>query len=123
MRAFSGTAREYFATNCYSGISPFTDSQIPLEQVARPSSEYEEFAIGCDNAMFGVDYPHFESVFPDTGTQVDALVAHPAISNEVANKILCGNAARVYGFDLDRLQTDIERVGFDIEGKVVSRAG
>jgi hypothetical protein len=41
----------------------------------------------------------------------------------VANKILCGNAARVYGFDLDRLQTDIERVGFDIEGKVVSRAG
>ncbi len=79
------------------------------------------FAIGCDNAMFGVDYPHFESVFPDTAAQVDALVAHPAITTEVAEKILYGNAARVYGFDLARLQPDTERVGFDIDGKVVNR--
>jgi hypothetical protein len=120
-RTFSGRARDYWAANCYSGISPFTDSQIPLEEVARPSSEYETFGIGCDNAMFGVDYPHFESVFPDTSAQVDALVAHPAITNEVAKKILCENAARVYGFDLDGLQTDIERVGFDIEGNTVHR--
>jgi hypothetical protein len=27
---------------------------------------------------------------------------------------MCGTAARVYGFDLDRLQPDAERVGFDI---------
>ena len=73
--------------------------------------------------MFGVDYPHFESVYPDTATQVDALVAHPAITNEVAQKILCGNAARVYGFDLARLQPEMERVGFDIEGKAVKRPG
>jgi hypothetical protein len=62
-------------------------------------------------------------VFPDTATQVDALVAHPAITNEVANKILCENAARLYGFDLTGLQPDIERVGFDIEGKAVRRPG
>jgi predicted TIM-barrel fold metal-dependent hydrolase len=120
-RAFSGRARDYWASNCYSGISPFTDSQIPLEEVARPSAEYEIFGIGCDNAMFGVDYPHFESVFPDTATQVDALVAHPAITREVARKILCENAARVYGFDLDGLQADVDRVGFDVEEKVVRR--
>jgi hypothetical protein len=72
--------------------------------------------------MFGVDYPHFESVYPDTAAQVDALVAHPAISNDVARKILCENAARVYGFDLDRLRPDIERVGFGIEGDSVRRA-
>jgi hypothetical protein len=71
--------------------------------------------------MFGVDYPHFESVFPDTSAHVDALVAHPAITDQVANKILCGNAARVYGFDLDALRSDIERVGFDVEGKTVRR--
>jgi predicted TIM-barrel fold metal-dependent hydrolase len=122
-RAFTRRARDYWADNCYSGISPFTDTQIPLEEVARPSAEYETFGIGCDNAMFGVDYPHFESVYPDTATQVDALVAHPAITTEVACKILYGNAARVYGFDLERLQPDIERVGFDIEGKVVNRPG
>jgi hypothetical protein len=39
----------------------------------------------------------------------------------VANKVLCENAARVYGFDLDGLQSDIERVGFDIEGETVHR--
>jgi predicted TIM-barrel fold metal-dependent hydrolase len=122
-RAFSRRARDYWADNCYSGISPFTDSQIPLEEVARPSAEYETFGIGCDNAMFGVDYPHFESVFPDTATQVDALVAHPAITNEVANKILCENAAHLYGFDLAGLQPDISRVGFDMEGKAVRRPG
>ena len=114
-RAFSRSAREYWVANCYSGISPFTDSQVPLEELARPSAEYEEFAIGCDNAMFGVDYPHFESVYPETSVQVDALVSHPSITPEVARKILCGNAAAVYGFDLDRLQPDVERVGFDVE--------
>jgi hypothetical protein len=50
-------------------------------------------------------------------------VAHAAITNEVASKILCENAARVYGFDLARLQPDIERVGFDIGGKAVRRPG
>jgi hypothetical protein len=50
-------------------------------------------------------------------------VAHPAITNEVARKILCENAARVYRFDLGRLQPDIERVGFDVEGKAVRRPG
>lgn len=53
--------------------------------------------------MFGVDYPHFELLFPDTATQVDALVTHAAITTEVARKILCENAARVYGFDLGAL--------------------
>lgn len=120
-RRFTRRVRDYWADNCYSGISPFTDTQVPLEELARPSATYEEFAIGCDNAMFGVDYPHFESVFPDTATQVDALVAHPSITTEVARKILYGNAARVYGFDLVRLQPDMDRVGFDIEDHRVIR--
>ena len=42
-------------------------------------------------------------------------MSHPSITPEVARKILCGNAAAVYGFDLDRLQPDVERVGFDVE--------
>ena len=77
MRQFAGSARDYWAVNCFAGISPFTDDQVPLEELARPSGEYQAFAIGCDNAMFGVDYPHFESVFPETKVQVDALGASP----------------------------------------------
>ncbi len=66
--------------------------------------------------MFGVDYPHFESVFPDTRRCVDALVQHPSITPEVARKVLCENAAGVCGFDLKRLGPHIERVGFEIDG-------
>jgi hypothetical protein len=116
MRQFTGSAREYWAANCLAGISPFTEDQVPLDELARPSADYEVFAIGCDNAMFGVDYPHFESVFPATKVRVDALVQHPSISAEVARKILSGNAARLYGFDLVSLAPDVERVGFDIDG-------
>jgi predicted TIM-barrel fold metal-dependent hydrolase len=114
-RAFSRRARDYWSDNCSLGISPFTIDQVPLEELVWPSADYDDFAIGCDNAMFGVDYPHFESIFPGTNEQVARLVGDPSVSSEVARKILCGNAARVYGFDLERLRPDIERVGFDIE--------
>jgi predicted TIM-barrel fold metal-dependent hydrolase len=116
MRQFTGSARDYWSANCFAGISPFTDNQVPLEELARPSAEYHPFAIGCDNAMFGVDYPHFESVFPETKAQVDALVHHPSITAEVSRKILCENAAQVYGFDLAFLGPAIERVGFEVDG-------
>jgi hypothetical protein len=116
MRQFRGSARDYWSANCYAGISPFTGDQVPLEELARPSAEYQSFAIGCDNAMFGVDYPHFESVFPETKVQVDALVHHPSITAEVSRKILCENAAQVYGFDLALLGPAIERVGFEVDG-------
>jgi predicted TIM-barrel fold metal-dependent hydrolase len=113
-RPFSGRARDYWADNCSSGISPFTIDQVPIEELVRPCADYDDFAIGCDNAMFGVDYPHFESIFPGTSEQVARLVDDPRVTSEVARKILCENAARVYGFDLARLQPDIERVGFDV---------
>ena len=103
MRQFAGAARDYWAANCFAGISPFTEEQVPLQELARPSAEYDAFAIGCDNAMFGVDYPHFESVYPETKAQVNALASHPSITAEVARKIMCGNAARVYGFDVAKL--------------------
>jgi hypothetical protein len=66
--------------------------------------------------MFGVDYPHFESVFPETKVRVDALVQHPSISADVSRKILYENAAGLYGFDLGLLAPEIERVGFELDG-------
>jgi predicted TIM-barrel fold metal-dependent hydrolase len=114
-RSFTRLARDYWADNCFAGISPFTIEQVPLEELARPSADYEHFAIGCDNAMFGVDYPHFESIFPETASQVADLVGDPSISAEVSRKILYENAARVYGFDLEALRSDIERIGFEVD--------
>ena len=117
MRQFTGSARDYWAANCFAGISPFTDDQVPLEELARPSAEYQPFAIGCDNAMFGVDYPHFESVFPETqrpGRRAGAASEHhaprwPARSSARTRRGL-------YGFDLAHLAPDIERVGFEVDG-------
>ena len=53
-------------------------------------------------------------MYPETKAQVDALASHPSITPEVARKIMCENAARVYGFDVSALQPDADRVGFDI---------
>jgi hypothetical protein len=55
-------------------------------------------------------------VFPETKTRVDALVQHPSISADVSRKILFENAAGLYGFDLDLLASDMERVGFEVDG-------
>ena len=115
-RQFTRRARDYWVDNCYSGISPCTPEQVPLEELARPSADYDDFAIGCDNAMIGVDFPHFESVFADTQAEVAALTSHPEISTEAARKILCDTAAKVYRFDLESLQPDVDRVGFELEG-------
>jgi predicted TIM-barrel fold metal-dependent hydrolase len=116
-RQFTRFAREYWASNCYAGISPFTVDQVPIEDLAAPhdaSESHEDFRLGGDNAMFGVDYPHFESIFPGTMDHVAQLVGDPQITEETARKILFENAARVYGFDLARLAPDIERVGFEV---------
>ena len=114
-RMFTRRARDYWEDNCFCGISPCTPDQVPLAELARPCADYPEFAIGCDNAMIGVDFPHFESFYADTTAEVEALVAHTDFTTTASRKILCENAASLYEFDLVRLRPDIERVGFDLD--------
>lgn len=114
-RAFSRLPSEYWASNCYAGISPFHPNQLALETLG---SGYEpapgEFVIRSDKAMFGTDYPHFESIYPATIEKVALLVDEPAVSDGDARRILFDNAAEIYGFDRDALQPHVERVGFDL---------
>jgi len=57
--------------------------------------------IGVDNMMWGSDYPHSESTFPRSRKILGEILSGvPA--NEQA-KIVGGNTARVYGFDLTKL--------------------
>ncbi len=107
--------REYWAENCYAGLSPFTASMAPIEDFAREPSEFlaaSEFFITADKAMFGVDYPHFESILPSVQVHLGELLGHPAVTEEHARKVLYENVARVYGFDLEVLRPHFERVGF-----------
>ena len=116
---FSRLASEYSASNCYVGVSPFDARQIPIDELvgkdARPESACPDFHIGADNAMFGVDYPHFESIVPDTMDKVAELARSiPASPTSARRKILFDNAAEVYGFDLAVLQPHVDRVGFEL---------
>ncbi len=56
---------------------------------------------GCDCILWGNDYPHDEGTFPNSDRFIEDIKA--AVSEEDARKILSGNAARLFGFDLDRL--------------------
>jgi predicted TIM-barrel fold metal-dependent hydrolase len=118
-RAFSRLASEYWRTNCYAGISPFHPNQYPIDDLgSRDPVEREGFTIRSDTAMFGVDYPHFESIYPGTLEQVAALVGNPHVTEADARKVLYENAAEVYRFDLDALAPHIEEVGFELDDLV-----
>jgi len=115
-RAFARLPSEYWATNCYAGISPFHPNQIEIETLG---SGYQpapgEFTIGTERAMFGVDYPHFETVHPSTLDRVADLLAPSTVDTADAKRILFDNAADVYGFDRNALKPHVERIGFDLD--------
>ncbi|MFI5048041.1 MAG: amidohydrolase family protein, partial [Acidimicrobiia bacterium] len=113
-RPFSGLASDYWNQNCWVGVSPYTPAQLPMGTRLPESGAGEEFSVTGDRAMFGVDYPHFETIYPRTPTQVANLAASPGITDDEVRTILYGNAAEVYGFDLAALEPDVQRVGFDL---------
>ena len=71
--------------------------------------------------MFGVDYPHYESILPRMKPTLAELLSHPAMDETMARKVLYGNAVRIYGFDLDALRPDMARVGF-VPAEVIAEA-
>ncbi len=54
--------------------------------------------LGEDNIMWGSDFPHPDGVWPDSQAFIEKELGHlPAATR---HKIVCGNAARLYGFQL-----------------------
>jgi hypothetical protein len=63
--------------------------------------------------MWGSDYPHKEASFPFSREAI--RLAFAECSPQEAAAILGGNAAQLYGFDLDLLAPHAARVGPSVE--------
>jgi predicted TIM-barrel fold metal-dependent hydrolase len=111
---FKRLASEYWQSNCYAGVSPFHPAQIPFESLGADAPRGPEFRVTGSNVMFGVDYPHYESIYPEVREQVVALAAADHVTPDDVDRILLRNAAEVYGFDLQALAPHVERVGFEL---------
>jgi predicted TIM-barrel fold metal-dependent hydrolase len=58
-------------------------------------------AIGVDNMMWGSDYPHSESTFPQSRKILAEILA--GVPADEQAKIVGANTARVYGFDVAKV--------------------
>ena len=56
---------------------------------------------GATCLLWGNDYPHDEGTWPNSAASLAQI--RKRLSAEDARRVLCGNAARLYGFDLDYL--------------------
>jgi hypothetical protein len=80
----------------------------------------EGFTIHSENAMFGVDYPHPESIFPNVIDNARLLAGMPHVTEADAQKVLYQNAAEVFHLDLVALQPQFDRLGFELYERVAS---
>jgi predicted TIM-barrel fold metal-dependent hydrolase len=88
----------YWRNNCFVGASFLRPNEAPLR-----------YDIGIDKIMWGQDYPHIEGTYPYTTEALRYTFA--GIDTDEVEPMLGGNAARVYGFDLETLGPIAARVG------------
>jgi predicted TIM-barrel fold metal-dependent hydrolase len=81
---------EYFARNCWLGVSQPKPADIAVRD-----------QIPADRFMWGSDYPHEEGTYPYTREHLRQ--AFDGTPEAEMRQILAGNAASLYGFDLDAL--------------------
>ena len=79
---------EYWARQCHVGASFMRADEAKLRH-----------AVGVDKIMWGSDYPHKESSYPFSREAI--RLAFAECTPQEAAAILGGNAAALYGFDLD----------------------
>jgi predicted TIM-barrel fold metal-dependent hydrolase len=90
---------EYFATNAYLCTAAFMeDNELELRH-----------EIGTDRLMWGSDYPHIEGTWPDTAAALARTFK--GVPEQDCIALLGGNAAGVYGFDLEKLRAIANDLG------------
>jgi amidohydrolase family protein len=84
------SATEYFQQSCWIGASMPSRNDVEVRHT-----------IGADKLMWGSDYPHDEGSYPETTRAIRR--AFRDVDHDETAAMLGGNAARLYGFDLDAL--------------------
>jgi predicted TIM-barrel fold metal-dependent hydrolase len=93
---------EYWARQCYVGASFLRPIECELRH-----------EIGVDRIMWGSDYPHSEGTWPHSREALRLTFA--GVPEDEVRLMLGGNAARVYGFDIDALDDLAATVGPTVE--------
>ena len=96
------SATEYFHRNVWVGVSQ-----------PGPEDAAVAMSFGTDHFMWGSDYPHDEGTAPYTREHLRQLfhgTPRPALE-----AFLAGNAANLYGFDLDALSGLAAQFGPTVE--------
>jgi predicted TIM-barrel fold metal-dependent hydrolase len=93
------SATEYFRQNVWLGISFPRTGDV---QAARDT-------LGIDKVMWGSDYPHDEGTYPYTTLSLRQIF-HDWPEADL-RKVLAGNAAAIYRFDLAALAEPASRLG------------
>lgn len=86
---------DFFHNNVYLGFPE------DLEDPEDPVGIRLRDIIGVDSLMWGSDYPHAESTFPRPLEILDKILE--GVPEEERAKIVGGNAASLYNFDLNHL--------------------
>ncbi len=89
---------EYFHRNVFLGASCMPRREAELRH-----------EVGLRNIMWGSDYPHPEGTWPFTGDQL--VETFRGLPEEEIAAMVGGNAARVYGFDTEKLAPLVARIG------------
>ncbi|MFI0514217.1 amidohydrolase family protein [Streptomyces sp. WSLK1-5] len=89
---------KYWHRQCYAGAT-----------FIHPTETAIRGRVGVDKLLWGSDYPHLEASYPYSKAAIQtALKGVPVAECE---QVLAGNAARIYGFDLERLRPLGEKFG------------
>jgi predicted TIM-barrel fold metal-dependent hydrolase len=89
---------EYFARQCHVGASFVRPHEVAMRE-----------AVGVDKIMWGNDFPHLEGCWPYSHEHL--RLAFAGVERDEVAAMVGGNAARVYGFDLDALAPVAARIG------------
>jgi predicted TIM-barrel fold metal-dependent hydrolase len=122
MKPYTRMPSDYWASNCYVGISPFSPYQLTAGDMTGRGHAEEGFHLHSENSMFGVDYPHPETIYPTVIDNARILATLPDVTEADAKKVLYENAAEVFHLDLTALQPHFDRVGFELDEPVAAPA-
>jgi predicted TIM-barrel fold metal-dependent hydrolase len=91
-------ASEYIYENCYLGVSMASRWDVENRDV-----------VAEGHWMWGSDYPHDEGTHPFTREHL--RLSMEGISTEEKRKLLAGNCAKLYDFDMKALDREAAKVG------------